>query len=59
MLLKNKVALISGATSGMGKAIALLFAAEGARVVVNGRNEARGAETVAAIQKPGATLVSS
>ena len=47
MLLNNKVALISGATSGMGKAIALLFAAEGAKVIVNGRNEARGAETVA------------
>ena len=53
MLLKNKVALISGATSGTGKAIALLFAAEGAGVVVNNRNEARGAETVAAIQKTG------
>ncbi len=53
MILKNKVALVSGATSGMGKAIALLFASEGARVVVNGRDEARGAETVDAIQKNG------
>ena len=53
MLLKDKVALISGATSGMGKSIALLFATEGAKVAVNGRDEKRGAETVAAIQDQG------
>lgn len=51
MLLKNKVALVSGATSGMGKAIAMLFATEGASVIVIGRNEARGRETVSAIKK--------
>ncbi len=32
MVFKDKVALISGATSGVGKANALLFASEGARV---------------------------
>ncbi len=35
MKLQNKVALITGSSRGMGKAIALLFAKEGARVVVN------------------------
>ena len=34
MKLNQKVALITGAGSGMGQAMAMLFAAEGARVVV-------------------------
>jgi 3-oxoacyl-[acyl-carrier protein] reductase len=40
--LKNKVAIVTGSTSGIGEAIAMLFAAEGARVVVSGRNPERG-----------------
>jgi NAD(P)-dependent dehydrogenase (short-subunit alcohol dehydrogenase family) len=38
MKLQNKVALVTGAASGMGKAIAMLFAAEGAKVVVSDIN---------------------
>ena len=34
--LKNKVVLITGATSGIGKVTALAFAAKGAKVIVSG-----------------------
>lgn len=39
MKLQNKVAIVTGAGSGMGKAIAALYAQEGARVVVSDINE--------------------
>jgi len=42
MHLANQVALITGGTSGIGEATALVFAREGARVVITGRNEKRG-----------------
>lgn len=42
MKLKNKVCIITGATSGMGKAIAECFSNEGAKLILSGRNAERG-----------------
>lgn len=49
-LLKGKVAIVTGAGSGIGKAVALAYAKEGASVVVSDINEQGGAETVKEIQ---------
>jgi NAD(P)-dependent dehydrogenase (short-subunit alcohol dehydrogenase family) len=51
--LQDQTALVTGATSGIGRAVALELAREGAEVVVHGRDPARGAETVAAIAAAG------
>src|SRR6266550_3406213 len=48
--LENKLALVSGSTAGIGFAIAKALAAEGARVVVNGRTETRVSEAKASIR---------
>jgi NAD(P)-dependent dehydrogenase (short-subunit alcohol dehydrogenase family) len=48
-------ALVTGATSGLGKAIALRLAQDGAEIIVVGRSAARGAETVAEITAAGGT----
>ena len=50
---QGKVSIITGSTSGLGAATAARFAAEGARVVVSGRNEERGARVVASIEEAG------
>ena len=53
MLVKGKVAVITGSTSGIGRAGAIAFAREGASVVVSGRNKERGGEVVRLIEKAG------
>lgn len=51
--LENKVAIVTGAASGIGKAIAILFAAEAVKVVVSDIDEKAGNETVAQIKANG------
>ncbi|HEV3226907.1 MAG TPA: SDR family oxidoreductase [Acidimicrobiales bacterium] len=46
--LSGEIALVTGSTAGIGRAIAVRFAAEGASVVVTGRDAARGADVVSA-----------
>ena len=55
MDLGTKVALVTGAGSGIGRAIALRFASEGALLVVNDVNDSRGVATVAEIEANGGT----
>ena len=57
MRLANKVAIITGAGSGMGKCAALLFASEGAKIAASDINEAAVKETVAEITKKGGEAI--
>ncbi|HKN47794.1 MAG TPA: SDR family NAD(P)-dependent oxidoreductase [Candidatus Polarisedimenticolia bacterium] len=53
MRLANRIALITGGTSGIGRATAVLFAQEGARVALTGRDETRGLEVAKRIENAG------
>ncbi len=51
--LKDKTALVTGSTSGIGKATAIALAAGGAHVLVVGRNEQRAKDVVAEVEASG------
>jgi len=57
MRLKNKVAIITGGSSGIGKETSILFAKEGAKVIVSDVNDKGGNETVDRINNSGAEAV--
>src|SRR5438445_13694008 len=57
LIMKNKTILITGGTTGIGLATAKLLSADGAKIIVTGRNP----ETLAAVQRelPGVILIKS
>jgi NAD(P)-dependent dehydrogenase (short-subunit alcohol dehydrogenase family) len=55
--LENKVAIVTGAGSGIGKAICLLFAKEGAKIAVSDISEKAGNETVSEIKDGGGSAI--
>ena len=57
MRLAGKVALITGGTSGIGRAAAVRMAKEGAKIVVTGRNDERGEAVVKEIEDAGGEAI--
>jgi NAD(P)-dependent dehydrogenase (short-subunit alcohol dehydrogenase family) len=57
MRLDGKTALVTGATSNIGRAIAVAFGAEGAHVIVSGRDAGRGAAVVNEIETAGGRAI--
>ena len=55
--LENKVAIVTGAGSGIGKAICLLYAKEGAKIAVSDISEKAGNETVSEIKDAGGKAI--
>jgi NAD(P)-dependent dehydrogenase (short-subunit alcohol dehydrogenase family) len=55
--MKNKTVLITGALTGIGRAAAIIFAQEGAHVVVSGRKDKQGQELVEELQELGAEAI--
>ncbi len=53
----GKVAIVTGATGGIGRAAAIMFGRSAAKVVVSGRREQEGAQTVAAIEAAGGEAI--
>ena len=57
MILQNKVALVTGGTSGIGRATAIAYAKQQAKLVVVGRRIDEGEETVRLIQEAGGEAI--
>jgi len=55
--LQDRVAVVTGSNAGMGEGMARLFAAEGGRLVISGRDEKKGQAVVDSIVKSGGTAV--
>jgi NAD(P)-dependent dehydrogenase (short-subunit alcohol dehydrogenase family) len=56
-VMENRVVLITGALTGIGRAAAIIFAQEGAHIVVSGRRDKQGQELVAKLQGLGAEAI--
>ena len=57
MRLRNRIAIITGATSGIGRAASIVFAQEGAKILATGRREDEGEQTVRRVIEAGGEAV--